>query len=184
MLKKFVVIFFAVCSVLSFSVYSQEKKNTGGWQKFVSKEGKFEILMPDEPQSDEGEDELPHYGKYKSLEYTSDGVNSDFIVTVAEFSKDFDPAPKSALVAEMANGEIANSTRTIQDVSVNVLGQPGRKVTLYVDKFVYVDHIKYVSQIMVFWVGKRFYMLQAKTNSMSEKSPEAEKFFNSFKIVD
>lgn len=184
MFQKFVIIGFAVCSVFSFSVYSQEKKNTGDWQKFVSKEGKFEIRLPDEPQSDNNEDDLPNYGKFKSLEYISRGVNNDFTVTVAEFSKHLDPAGKSSFVTEMANDERAVGTKIIEDVSVSVLGQPGRKVTIYVDKYVYGSFIKYVSQNLFFWVGKRFYFLQAKTRDMNEKSPEAEKFFNSFKIVD
>jgi hypothetical protein len=145
------------------------------WPKFKSTEENFTISMPSEPKQERTSGRGPFGNGHHIYSLESNGIsytvsNSVFetpptqpkdIKRVLDFSRD--------MVLTVTSGKL------LSDKDISLEGFPGREVRIEKDKKIWTLH--------AYIVKGRMYQLMTTEPKAKEQSPDARKFFDSFKFL-
>jgi len=164
----------AVLLLLAYSFVPAQKH----WEEFVSAEGGFSVLMPEQPTpSSVNVDTSKGTKESRTFSY-SDQDLTDYLVAYSKYreerSKDvdydelFDKIQKGILIAE------PGTVRT--KIALDLDGNPGREIMIEHDDGSVKIHRFY-------FVGEYFYQLSVEVKKFACRDDRTERFLNSFKLV-
>ena len=167
-MKKIFLALLTLTALVSFT--------TAEWITFTSKEGKFTVLLPNEPETKEEEGgEAGTPSGFATTLYLSKDVRTLYIVGYV----DYDPANKFdnkvELDANRDNFVTAVGGKLLESKEVKFLGHNGILFTAL------AESNNYLYTSYVFIVGRRPYQLVIGSPE-GKPSPDEKKFFNSFKL--
>ena len=167
------------CSLLlvalsTLTLTAQEKKA----EPFVSKEGKFSVLLPDKPSEKKNKVKIGD----REVDLVIFAVNqkgSALVVSYSDFPKDKIGADKEKFIAERIEANVAGLKGKVSSNEKLTLGaakHPGREVR------VDLAEKKQVYRARMFLVGERVYQVVALGSDEFVKSKTVDDYFASFKV--
>lgn len=163
--------FIAVSLIVCVTAIAHATIQTTEWTKFSSPEGRFSVLMPNQPLNDDQSKETP-VGKVVMHFFTSRSGTGIFIVAYSDYAigdakRELD-ANRDTFLKGMKATLIAESDIKLQ-------GNPGRDIKAT------RDQLNIRSRIYL--VGKRYYQAVAITPASLPGDVEADRFLTSFQLL-
>jgi hypothetical protein len=147
-----------------------------GWQPFTSKEGRFTVLLPATPLETSTPGDRPGGPEAgRKFEVATSGwfLRVSYMEAAAPPSK---AAAEKALDNAEAGGLAAGKAQLLAKKGISLAGHPGRE---YLIKFDESSHLRVRSVL----AGSRLYLLTLQGPREQATSPEADRFFESFKLT-
>lgn len=149
----------------------QALAQTQEWTKFSSTEGRFSVLMPSQPESDERAKDTP-VGRVVMHFFTTRAAGGVFVVSYADYpvgeaKRELD-ANRDSFLKGMKATLVSESDIKLQD-------NPGRDIKAERDQLSIKSRM--------YLVGKRYYQLVAITPATLPGNIEADKFLTSFELA-
>jgi|GEM_PF-731431 len=145
------------------------------WSEFHSEEGRFKLLMPSKPTTqtltlETAQGKIVHHG------FTAAGGGVVCVIDYADFPKTMlDPANMKLLFDQVRDEFLKTiEGKLSSETTISLEGHPGREVRIALRGG--------EARTKFFLVNERFYQL-AFMNVLGKSSVDADKFFNSFKLV-
>jgi hypothetical protein len=167
-MKKIILSLFILAALTSFT--------TAEWITFTSKEGKFTVLLPNEPETKEEEGGVAGTASgFSTTLYLSIDNKTMYIVGYVDYDPSNEIDTKVELDANRDNFVNAVGGKLLESKEVNFLGHKGILFTAL------TENNNYLYTSYVFIVGRRPYQLVIGSPE-GKPSPDEKKFFNSFKL--
>jgi hypothetical protein len=161
--------FFAFILCLTF--IGQASAQTKEWTKFSSPEGRFSILMPVQPVSDD-QTKVTAVGKVVMRFFTARAAGGVFIVAYADYAMG---ETKQELDANRDTFLKGMKATLVSESDIKLQENPGREIRAARDQLSIRSRI--------YLVGKRYYQTVAITPATLPGNLEADKFLTSFELA-
>jgi hypothetical protein len=160
-------------TLLAFGQQSPE------WKKFDSPEGKFNILLPTQPEL-EVRDVDSAIGKLTLYAYSSKNDTSYFQVSYADYSI----APSDEQIEPVLDGIRRGvmdglKAELLSEKKVSLHNYPGRQFTAQKSD----EGIDIVFKWKIILVGRRVYQVAVATSPKDSESPDVQRFLTSFDVM-
>lgn len=147
------------------------------WSEFYSEEGRFKLLMPTKPTAqtltlETAQGKIVHHG------FTAAGGGVVCVIDYADFPKPMIAPANMKLLFDQARDEFLKTIegKLSSETTISLEGHPGREIR--------IAYRGGEARAKFFLVNERFYQLAFMSMEVLGKSSvDADKFFNSFKLV-
>ena len=161
----------ALTIIICVASVAHAPAQTAEWTKFSSPEGRFVVLVPDEPVGDEQSKVTP-VGKVLMHFFTTRSETGVFIVAYADYAisdvkRELDANRDSFLKGMKAT--------LVSESDIKLQGNPGREIKAARDQLSIRSRI--------YLVGKRYYQAVAITPATLPGDVEADRFLTSFELL-
>ncbi len=148
------------------------------WMEFVSKEGRFKVLMPGTPKQDKIDTESD-FGKGVLHMNVAQTGKTMFGANYCDFPAEIKKAPLKKVFDSSRDGAVANMEGKLASEKDIKFGQyPGREIQIE------VAGGKGLFRARVYLVEQRLYQVVIFGTPDEAGSKEADKFLDSFKLIE
>jgi hypothetical protein len=164
----------AAVVIVAVSALADEPK----WKEFVSKPGRFKVLMPDTPEQDSGETESD-YGKGTLHMHTAQAGKALFGAHYTDFPAAIRKLPLKQVYDSSRDGAVANlKGKLLSEKDVKLGKYPGREIRIEVKGGARLFRAR------VFLVDRRLYQVVVFGTKETATSKDADRFLSSFRLVE
>jgi hypothetical protein len=164
--------------VLAITATSITAADPPAWKEFVSKEGKFKVLMPGTPKESEAETESD-FGKGVLHMNSLAASGMMFAANYSDFPTEVKKVPLKQIYDSSRDGAVANMEgKLAKEKDIKLGDHPGREVLID------VAGGKRLFRARVYLVGQRLYQVVVFGTKEAATSKDADKFLDSFKLMD
>jgi hypothetical protein len=177
MLKKIcsVSIITLICSGLAFAIQQAVE-----WSKLDSTDGRFSAVMPSQPKTGVS-DVDSSVGTLKLYTFSASNNIGQFMLSYADYPNEATVAEQEAVLDGVISGVLKGlKAELVSQTKVTLKGYPGREMRATR----MVEGSQMVFSWKVFLVGRRLYQLGVGTSKADAESPDIQKFFTSFQLVN
>jgi hypothetical protein len=168
----FVIVCFAIGVSAAFAADAPE------WKEFVSKEGRFKVLMPGAPKQDKAETESD-FGKGLLHMNVAQAGMAIYGANYVDFPAEVKKAPLKQVYDSSRDGAVANMAGKLASEKDVKLGEyPGREIRIEVGEG------KRLFRARVFLIEQRLYQVVVFGAPEVAASKDADKFLDSFKLAE
>jgi hypothetical protein len=169
----FAVAFFVVYFIMHNYLGSDK---LAPFKEFRSNEGRFTVLMPGEPKSEDQSADTS-VGNVKMFIFTAGSTKVGCVVSYADYPEQLINATDPQKVLDVArNGAISNvKGRLVRENKFDFHGLPARDVVIEMPNKIFVT-------TRLILAGPRFYQLMLIAPKDNSHEQDIAKFFDSFKI--
>ena len=169
---------FAACLLLTFSTLAHSFQNNGEWVMHTSSEGRYSVLLPQEPKL--GSLQGTAENSKKLTRYTAKASDSDSMYMVEYF----DLLPDMVYSFDKGRDFILNSVKgtLLSEEAVSLGGHPGRELKIQIK----TPDYEMLVRVRSYEVEGRIYTLKHgffKSSDSPTMSEKTSKFFDSFKVM-
>jgi hypothetical protein len=145
------------------------------WPKFKSTEENFTISMPSEPKQERTSGRGPFGNGHHIYSLESNGIS--YTVSNSVFENPPTQPKDIKRILDFARDMVLTVTsgKLLSDKDISLESFPGREVRIEKDKKIWT--------LRAYIVKGRMYQLMTTEPKAKEKSPDTEKFFDSFKLL-
>lgn len=163
--------FYLFTLIIIVLAVAQARAQTTEWTKFSSPEGRFSVLMPGRPLSDEQSKETPD-GQVVMRFFTARAGTGIFIVAYADYNMG---EAKQELDANRDSFLRGMKATLVSESDIKLQENPGREIKAERDQLSIRSRI--------YLVGKRYYQMVTITPATLPGNLEADKFLISFELA-
>ncbi len=148
------------------------------WKEFVSKEGRFKVLMPGTPKADKVATESD-FGKGTLSMNVAQSGNVMYGANYSDFPPGIKKTPIKQLFDSSRDGAVANlQGKLASEKDIKLGDHPGRELRIE------VAGGKQLFRARVFLVDQRIYQVVVLSSPEAATSKEADRFLDSFKLTE
>ncbi len=150
------------------------------WFKVNPPEGRFSVLMPAKPDAGVRDVDTA-VGKLALHTFNSSNRTANFMISYGDYPE-APPGPQQEAVLDGVRGGVIKglNAELISEIRVTQGGHPGRELRM--------KKVSEGSEIMFSWkmflVGRRLYQMGVATTKTDPESPDIQKFFRSFELLN
>lgn len=168
----------AACLLLILATLASGFQNSGEWMKHISAEGRYSVLLPQQPKVS-AQESVSQTGK-TITQYMAEVADSDSMYLVGYF----DVLPDQVYSLDKGRDGMVSAVKgtLLSEEAVSLGGYPGREVKILTK----VSDSDLLIRARLYEVGGRVYVLQHaffKSGDSSAMTNKASKFFDSFKVT-
>jgi len=136
------------------------------WKEFISSDGNFRVLFPDNPQQQTGTERNLH-------EFSATAGVESYVLAYADYS----PAADWETLVNRERDSIVNSLggSVVDERRTSVEGHPGKWI-----RFVGQNTS---AELAIYFVGRRLYVLHAFAPKSAKRPQGFSEFLNSFRLL-
>ena len=177
MLKKInsIALLTALCATFAFAVQQPLE-----WVKVNSTEGRFTAVMPSAPEKGVRDVDTA-VGKLQLHTFGSSNTTGQYMLSFADYPNEPTVAQQEAVLDGVRGGVLKGlQAELVTETKITLKGYPGREMRAV--KVTDGNEVVYSWKMLL--VGRRLYQMGVATTRADSQSPDIQKFFTSFQLVN